>query len=102
MELFLDYEEILLQYMYHGWPRRSPKDSFLDNVWEIQLAILHVEGPHPKYQSYQGFFHLMQEYENMSVESFRFQYTRRANQIELDILDQIYFHSQDFKWKNPW
>ena len=39
----------------------------------------------------------------MSVESFRFQYTRRANQIELaklDTLDQIYFHSQDFKWKN--
>ena len=39
---------------YHGWLRRCPKDSYLDNAWEIQLPILQVEGPHPKYQNYQG------------------------------------------------
>ena len=34
--------------MYPGWLRRCSKDSYLDNAWEIQLVIMHVEGPLPK------------------------------------------------------
>ena len=34
--------------MYHGWLRRCSKDSYIDNAWEIQLVIMHVEGPLPK------------------------------------------------------